>query len=651
MQCLNLRTKVQILNRILDTDPKTINTIITKTKKPFKNYFQPSYTFSRNIFDISLPNKNEFIQALRKQTIDIEHVDAFKRDKEDKQKVKKDTEAAKAFNKINETEFSRIDQSQALEFYKNINNSYSLKHFYLNLISYLLHQCANNNRLDLVNIIFTQFIKDIENNPNKHLLGTFIINVWNTFASIYYERGSYEEIEIMFESMPKYTVSPNAKTFSILIKSVAKSKNPNHCFTFIEKSIVKGLKIKSGTLNILLNSCLSSQQNFNHQQKSIDIILDLMSNWNVGPNGKTFEILLRHCRDLNHLEKIWSKIVKLGFHYDQTLHVEIIKTCLRLVALKESTSSTIKSRKGLSICFDYLLRLNRISQGELATGAYNIFLKSCAYHRDLIKGIRVIEMMWSKNLEPQIIGYNNLLNSIRIITIQNMSLWSLSQRSMINNTYREYLWILLDGMLSRPKTRMMPRRLINSIILALGRVGDIRGLIEFYDAKINLENSNNKLNLVDQTISDIFALRTNHVPLDITFFNLFLKEISSSSDSLTSLEMFNRLPKYLEPNNDTVDYLFSSIQTSLGFKKFGIQFCNSLIQQRANVTPELMVDIFQKMYQRIVGHSRKSIEEVDVNEFYWVYVSGYIAREIINVYNDQDLIECLKILEMCEIKS
>ncbi|CAG8464910.1 27171_t:CDS:2 [Gigaspora margarita] len=147
MQCLNLRTKVQILSRILDTDPKTINTIITKTKKPFKNYFQPSYTFSRNIFDISLPNKNEFIQALRKQTIDIEHADAFKRNKEDKQKVKKDTEAAKV-------------------------------------------------RLDLVNIIFKQFIKDIENNPNKYLLGTFIINVWNTFASIYYERGSYEEIEI-----------------------------------------------------------------------------------------------------------------------------------------------------------------------------------------------------------------------------------------------------------------------------------------------------------------------------------------------------------------------------------------------------------------------------------------------------------------------
>ncbi|CAG8705582.1 5909_t:CDS:2 [Dentiscutata erythropus] len=646
MHCLNLRTKVQILHRILDTDPKTINTIITKTKKPFKNYFQPSYTFSRNIFDISLPNKNEFIQALRKQTIDIEQAVAIKRNKENKQKVRKDTEAAKAFNKINETEFSRIDQSQALEFYKNINNSYSLKRFYLNLISYLLRQCANNNRLDLVNIIFTQFIKDIENNPNKHLLGTFIINVWNTFASIYYERGSSEEVEIMFKSMSKYTVSPNAKTFSILIKSIAKSKNPNLCFTFIEKSIVKGFKLKSGTLNILLNSCLSSNQNFNQQQKSIDIILDLMSNWNVGPNGKTLEILLKHCRDLNHLEKIWSKIVNLGFHYDQTLHIEIIKTCLRLAILKESTSSTIRSRKeGLSICFDYLLRLNRISQGELATGAYNIFLKACAYHNDLIKGIRVIEMMWSKNLEPQIIGYNNLLNSIRIITFQNMSSLSLAQKSMINDIYREYLWILLDGMFSRPKTRLMPKRLINSIILAIGRVGDIRGLMEFYDSKINLEISNNRLNVVDQTIGNIFALRTNHIPLDITFFNLFLKEIPSTSNPLTSLEMFNRLPNYLEPNNVTIEYLFSSIQTSLDFKKFGTQFCDSLIRQRANITPELMVDIFQKMYQRIVGHNRKSMEEVDVNEFYWVYVSGYIAREIINVYNDQDLIECLNMLK------
>ncbi|CAG8536472.1 4573_t:CDS:2 [Cetraspora pellucida] len=570
------------------------------------------------------------MQALRKQAIDIEQAGMIRKHKEDKVKIKKDTEAAKAFNKINETEFSRIGESQALEFYKNINNLYGLKRFYLNLISYLLRQCANNDRLDLVDIIFTQFIKDIEINPNKHLLGTFIINVWNTFASIYYERGSSKK------SMSKYTVSPNAKTFSIMIKSFAKSKNPNRCFMFIEQSIVKGLKLKSGTLNTLLNSCLTSQQNLNQQQKSINIILDLMSDWNVGPNGKTFEILLRHCRDFDNLEKIWSKIVKLGFHDDQTLHVEIIKTCSRLVSGKE----------GLSKCFDYLLRLNRISQGELAIGAYNIFLKACAYHKDFIKGIRVIEMMWLRNLEPQIIGYNNLLNTFRIITFQNMSSWSLAQRSMINSIYREYLWILLEGMLSRPKTRIMPRRLINSIILALGKVGDINGLIEFYDAKINLKSSNNRLNSVDQNIGKIFAQRTDHLPLDITIFNLFLKEISSSSNPITTLEMFNRLPNYLEPNKDTIEYLFSSIQTSLDFKKFGIQFCDALIRQRTNIASELMKCIFQRMYQRITGCNGKSLKEVDINEFYWVYVSGYIAREIINVYNNQDLIECLKMLEI-----
>ncbi|CAG8520051.1 11833_t:CDS:2 [Scutellospora calospora] len=645
MHGLNLRTKVQIFNRLLYTDFKTINTIITQTKKPFRKYFQPSYTFSRNIFDISLPNKNEFIQALRKQSFDTEPVNTIKRDKADKHK--KDTEAAKAFNKINETEFSRFDKLQTLEFYKNLNNSYSLKRFYLNLITCLLRQCANHDRLDLVDLIFKQFVKDIENNPNKHLIGISTINVWNMFASIYYERGLSEEVEIMFNSMSKYTVSPNAKTFSILIKSMAKSKNPDYCFTIIEKSIMKGLKLKSGTLNILLNSCLSSQQPFNQQQqKSINIILDLMSHWNVGPNGKTFEILLIHCRDFDNLEKIWSNIVNLGFHNDQTLHIEIIKTCLRL------SSSSIRSRKeGLSKCFDYLLRLNRISQGELAIGAYNIFLKSCAYHNDLIRGIRVMEMMWSKNLEPQFKGYNNLLNTIRTITFQNISSCNLAQRSMINNICREYLWIILNGMFSFPKTRTMPRRLINSIILTLGRVGDIRGLIEFYEARINLENLNNELNVVNQTISNIFAMRTDHIPLDISFFNIFLKEISSSSNQIASLEMFDRLPNYIEPNNDTIEYLFFSIKNSLDFKKFGSQFCEALIRQRTNVDSELMKGIFQRMYQRIVGHNRDFIGEVDINEFYWVYVSGYIAREIINVYNGQDLIECLKTLKMFEIKS
>ncbi|CAG8773794.1 4601_t:CDS:1, partial [Racocetra fulgida] len=175
--------------------------------------------------------------------------------------------------------------------------------------------------------------------------------------------------------------------------------------------------------------------------------------------------------------------------------------------------------------------------------------------------------------------------------------------------------------------------------------GDIRGLIEFYDAKINLETSNNRLNSVDQNIGNILAQRTDHVPLDITFFNLFLKEISSSNP-MTTLEMFNRLPNYLEPNNDTIEYLFSSIQTSLDFKNFGIQFCDALIRQRANVASESMKSIYQRMYRRITGCNGKSTKEVDVNEFYWVYVSGYIAREIISVYNDQDLIECLKMLEI-----
>src|SRR4051794_17806391 len=110
--------------------------------------------------------------------------------------------------------------------------------------------------------------------------------------------------------MCQYGTLPNVKTYSTLIKSAAKANVPYECFEFLEKIISKGEKTNSETLNSLLQACISSEDP--SIKANVNMILDLMSYWKVGPNGKTFLILLQHCKSYEELEVIWTKILKYG---------------------------------------------------------------------------------------------------------------------------------------------------------------------------------------------------------------------------------------------------------------------------------------------------------------------------------------------------
>ncbi|CAG8489179.1 3407_t:CDS:2 [Diversispora eburnea] len=503
-----------------------------ETKKQTDHHHTNNKKYKKNLFDNSLPNKNAFLKALHKQL-----------------------EVEEAFNKVNQTlsppNIFQLTSLQALEFYKILQSSYSLKPFYYNLMTYLLRRCANYDRLDLVEIFFAQFIQDINvNKKEKHLIERFMIKVWNTLSGIYAEKGLFDEVRILYERMDNYATRPNNKTYTTLIKS---TKNIHHCFIYLEKLIVKGYKINLEALNSVLRLCLISSSTGSYRQEIIKIIMKQMSIWGINPNGETFRTLLQSCQNFEHLEKLWSKIMTLGFHHNQALQVEIMKICLKLAFQDEGikienkyipTKKFIETREaGLSKCLDYLLRMHRKSQGEMAIGAYNNLLKDCILKGDIDRVMKILEIMWSKNLEPSIRVYQQLLDNLgRLFVIHsnnNIIIHpnNLSPQTIFIKSQRKYLWKLLEEMFARPKTSIMSKRIINSIV---------------------------------------HALAISHIPPII---------INSSQASPLSQKLFNKLPTYLEPNQETIETLFSNLRTLIDFKKFGIFYFNSMLSRTSvNIT-------------------------------------------------------------------
>ncbi|CAI2182041.1 6446_t:CDS:2 [Funneliformis geosporum] len=418
-------------------------------------YKQYQNTRNKHSSPNSLPNKNAFIQALRKQFND-------------------------AIGLINEMITSNtltyLTSSQILSFYIKFNSLYSTKPFYLTLISYLLRQFAKYDRLELVNVIFARFIYDVEMSTKKYLLGALVINVWNVVFKIYADKGRPEEVISMYKTMCQHGILPNVKTYSTLIKSAAKSNVPYECFKFLEKIIPKGEKTNSATLNFLLKACISSKDP--NIKANVNLIIDLMSYWKIGPNGTTFLILLQHCKNYEELEVIWTKILKYGLCDNRQLQERIIKICCTQLS----------------------------------------------YDR----------------------------------------------------------WKLIEGIFSKPKTIILPKSLLNSMILALGRLRDIRGIMEFYQEK-NGFFDNNYNRLLDKNrnpLGKIFMFRTKHIPMDIKLFNIFMRAISDCNyGPLSCAEFIQHTSIGLRPNHISVKYLFASIQTKHDFKLFGSALFQLIIKQ------------------------------------------------------------------------
>jgi len=413
--------------------------------------------------------------------------------------------------------------------------------------------------------------------------------------------------------MYQHGTLPNVKTYSTLIKSAAKANVPYKCFEFLEKIVPKGEKTNSATLNSLLQACVSSEDS--SIRENIDTIIDLMSCWKIGPNGTTFIILLQHCKNHEELEDIWTKILKYGLCDNGQLQEEIIKICC--TKLSGENNSLLRMSK----CFDYFLRFHRISKGEISPGIYNTLLKYCLMNGDISRSMRILEIMWEKNLEPKKFLYKYLFDSI--------------QNNTIN---RSYTWRLIEMMFSKPKTIILPKSLLNSMILALGRLRDIRGIMEFYQAKIGFFDNNNKL--LDNnrnSLGNTFKFRANNIPMDIKLFNIFMRAVSDCKyGPLSCVEFFQHIPTGLQPNHISIKYLFSSIQTKNDIKSFGSTLFQVVIKQGIIISKDLWEDIIRSTVQNI---SKGKDNRSDV-------IIKHLVNEIINVQEGKDLLNCLNILEI-----
>ncbi|GBB90515.1 hypothetical protein RclHR1_01750014 [Rhizophagus clarus] len=564
----------------------------------------------------SLPNKSAFIQALRKQLNEGVNV---KPKIEEKIKKKSQKEVVKAIGLINDMitkdTINQLTSSHILSFYMKFNSLYSTKTFYLDLISYLLRQCSKHDRLDLVNVIFARFVYDVYISSRKHVLVALVIKVWNVMAKIYSDKGHHEEVVNIYKAMFQYGTFPNVKTYSTLIKSAAKANDPYKCFEFLEKIVSRGEKTNSATLNFLLKACLSSEDA--NIKENTNLIIELMSHWKIGPNGTTFIILLQHCENYEQLEDIWNKTLKYRLCKNKRLQEEIIKICCTKLPSNKSLiyDNMENMENGISKCFDYFLRFYRISKGEIPLGIYNTILKYCTMNGDIFRSMRILEMMWEKILEPKKSLYKNLFDSIHDNTVNN----------------RIYTWRLIEGIFSKPKTDKLQKSLLNSMILTLGRLRDVRGIMEFYQSKIGLFNNN-----YHNSLNNIFTNRTDNIPMDIKLYNIFMKAVSECKyGPLSCVEIIKYTPIGLQLNHLSVKYLFSSIQTKKDIKLFGPILFEFVIKQEIILSKDVLEDII-----------RNAIRNISDTVGYRDIIIKYLVNEIISVQEGKDLLNCLNVLEM-----
>ncbi|CAH1759157.1 2614_t:CDS:2 [Entrophospora sp. SA101] len=531
-----------------------------------------------------LVNNIDFLRVLRSKPIKFEKINDTV-----KKKIiyeKKSIETANAFAQVNKMTsspfFKQMTLREALSFYNTLYSNYSS------------------------NMFFAKFIHDIDTSQQKYLLKSLAINVWNVLLKIYNEKRMQNEVKNIYETMYRSNVVPNSITYSIVIKSRLEVNDPQFCLKLIEKLIIQGNKLAPNLLNLLLKSCFLI-----HDRQIKNITFKLMEYWNMKPNAQTFIILLQNCKEFNELEQIWSKIVKFKLYKDHNLHVEIIKSCYSLTFDKHNINNiksidsnlTSQEKNTLSKCFDYLLRINRFSKGDTALGAYNILLDKFIKHGEIIKAIRILEMMWLKNLEPKKIGYKKLIDVIGNKTLEkynninnDYNSYNLAQHSLHNRINREYIWNILNEMFTRSKTQIISKKLVDSIITTLGKLNDICGILELYKSRLNFTNRNGNKNF----IANVFAERTNHIIIDVEFYNIFMKAISVyHPNPEISLHFLNLIPLNLQPNHLTTKHLFSTINSTSNIKSYFLKFCSALVQKQANINKEEFETIIYNIIEKI----------------------------------------------------
>ncbi|CAG8496634.1 9523_t:CDS:2 [Paraglomus occultum] len=582
--------------------------------------------------DQCLPNQRLFLKAL-KQIVSTNSENNVSREK-------KNTDAAKAFNALRELKFSRdkTNNVEALEFYATVSAECRNQPFYVRLISCMMKDCSNYDRLDLSEAVFAKYVREAmteEYNSHHHIV------VWNTLIKIYVKRGMVKKATKVYEMMPSYKQMPDVVTHKILLNAMSKTKNLDFAFAILEKMLFIKRTLNAASLNTLLQACLAT-----NNEKRADFVFDAIRRLKLGPNGQTFAILLRHCTELVKLDEIWSLIVDAGYQTDHTTQLEFMKVCRRL----NFNVSCMNHREGFSKCFDYFLRMREMSSSDdVAVGVYNELIEACGHYGNVQGGMRLIQEMWDNGLEPRPRVYKCILDAV------GRSYEITAEQGKANLIERKLFFAILPSIILRSRNEIMPIWLMNTILMAVGRLGDANVMMNLYNMIVCRDLG---YRTESASIEGLIAGRLEAVPVDISLANSFINAMSSEQLRSFVLSTFYQLPTSLVPNKNTIKYLFSSIRSANDVQSLFTPYCIAIASRPMDISlnelQETLYDIVQKISSGRTndnwsdGYVSKGLLKSKAEfsrDTVLKIVTKCISREIIQIQQSTGIDECLHLLD------
>ena len=449
---------------------------------------------------------------------------------------------------------------------------------------------------------------------------------------------------VVYEMMSSYKQMPDVVTHKILLNAMSKTKNLDFAFAILERMLFIKRTLNAASLNTLIQACLA--MNDNESKKRADFVIDAIRRLKLGPNGQTFVILLRHCTELAKLDELWSLIIDAGYQTDHTTQVEFMKACRRL----SFNASSMNHREGFVKCFDYFLRMREVSSSDdVAVGVYNELIEACGHYGNVQGGTRLIREMWENNLEPRLRVYKCILNAF------GRSHEIFSEQEKVNLIERNLFFATLPGIIFRLRNEIMPMWLLNTILMAVGRLGDAHVMMNLYNMIVCRDLG---YRTESASIEGLIASRLGAVSVDISLANSFINAMSSEQLRSSVLSIFYRLPRSLVPNNRTIKYLFSSIRSANDVQSLFTPYCVAIASRPMNISlDELQETLYDVVYKISPGRTNvnwsdgyagggllKSKTEFSRDTVLRT-ITKCISREIIHIQQSTGIDECLDLLD------
>ncbi|CAG8437191.1 10667_t:CDS:10 [Ambispora gerdemannii] len=594
--------------------------------------------------------------------------------------------------------------------FDKFHDNYYMHDFYAAFISRLLIRCVNAGHKDIMYLIFARFIQrtiyNDDGQPQKNRLypSAHVIKVWNTALFLFGRDKMFSELRNVIDTMELYKIKPDTKTSEILLTTYAKSGKPDLAFFYLQEILMKQKKPTVAIVNVLLESILSDSKSSRNSKDKIDIIKSLMRESGLRPNGRTLELFLRHTRSFMEIEDVWQMVINYKLQRNQSVHLELVKACLRLIDVKVKLKNYQSKRieEMFAWCLDYFLRFERylLPDDKKSIYIYNSLFEGCAKYNLVDRGIRLFENMVCNNFEPKKNGYTFFLNALGKGHNPAESFFTLSFSTPITNkkstnqeirhysySERKIVWQLLNKLSEEESiVQNVSKNLFKAIILALGRVGDKSTTMELFDFCMAKDYQHQLRYNLDQTNERLGGItkKARNIQMDVSLSNTFMQAISSPtygnndhSDPYFTLSLFRRLPHHLIHPKTTFELLFSSINSKTHLSEFLSPFIAAILHysnnsnDNNNLSSTLFFDdIIESSIWRIIGGKKyKLLKNKNSNNNYPLPLldptteastSNYqlakreiildaivkgIVKEVRNIQHNIDISECIDLID------